>query len=264
MIMNRFGAVTIALLNASAFLLAQTYTAAIRGVVTDATQASVSGAQVFANNTSRSIQQSATRNSSGRYVLANLPPGDYTLTVEAPGFKKYVRSAFAVQVNQDVSINVVMQVGKVTESVSVSGEAPLLESSTSSVGKVVENREIVNLPLNRRDRRRVAFRKHLLQMIHTARLGHDARRWLQRRNPASGSPTLHRSPSAPACDGVPAHPQRPRGEIFLQPTIREPASSRDCLLTLLGRTLPGPVTLPQPPCPKSGLRVKAERCANDR
>src|SRR5258706_10930808 len=157
MVTVRLQVAALALFSASASLLAQTYTAAIRGVVTDATQGVVPEAKVVANNTSRNIQQSATTDSSGRYVLANLPPGDYTLTVEARGFKKYVRTGFGVQVNQDLSIDVVMQVGELSESISVAGEAPLLESGTSSVGKVVENREIVNLPLNTRNPYQLVF-----------------------------------------------------------------------------------------------------------
>jgi len=132
-------------------VFAQSYTASIRGVVTDPTQASIAGAQVVATETQRNIQQTAVADAAGRYVLTNLPPGRYALTVEARGFKKYVGEALDVQVSQDITINVALQVGEVTESVTVTAEAALLEASTSSVGKVVENREIVNLPLNTRN-----------------------------------------------------------------------------------------------------------------
>ncbi|MBI3698298.1 MAG: TonB-dependent receptor [Acidobacteria bacterium] len=141
----------------SAPALSQSYTASIRGVVTDPTQSAVPNAQVVATETRRNILQRATTDAAGRYVLTNLPPGEYTLTAEASGFKKYTRESFPVQVNQDVTIDVALQVGEVTESVSVSAEAPLLESSTSSVGKVVENREIVNLPLNTRNPYQLVF-----------------------------------------------------------------------------------------------------------
>jgi len=135
----------------------QSYTASIRGAVTDATQASVMGAQVVATETQRNIQQTTTTDAAGRYVLTNLPPGKYVLTVEARGFKKYTREALDLQVNQDVAINVALEVGAVSDSVTVTAEAPLLESSTSSVGKVVENREIVNLPLNTRNPYQLVF-----------------------------------------------------------------------------------------------------------
>ncbi len=135
----------------------QSYTASIRGAVTDATQASVMGAQVVATETQRNIQQTTTTDAAGRYVLTNLPPGKYVLTVEARGFKKYTREALDLQVNQDIAINVALEVGAVSDSVTVTAEAPLLESSTSSVGKVVENREIVNLPLNTRNPYQLVF-----------------------------------------------------------------------------------------------------------
>ena len=114
-------------------LFAQSYTASIRGVVTDPTRASVAGAEVVAAETERNIRQATTTDSVGRYVLTNLPPGKYTLTVEARGFKKYARENFELQVNQDASIDVALQVGDMAESVTVTGEAALLESTTSSI-----------------------------------------------------------------------------------------------------------------------------------
>ena len=137
--------------------LAQSYTASLRGVVTDATQSAVPNAQVVATDPRRNIQQQATSDAAGRYVLTNIPPGEYTLTVEATGFKKYTQGNLLIQVSQDLNIDITLQVGEVTESVSVTAEAPLLESSTSSVGKVVENREIVNLPLNTRNPYQLVF-----------------------------------------------------------------------------------------------------------
>ena len=135
----------------AAVVMAQTYTASVRGMVTDPTQSAIPGAQIVATEIQRNIRLTATADALGRYLLPSLPPGRYVLTVEARGFKKYTQEALEIQVTQDVTMNVSLQVGEVTESVTVSGEAPLLESSTSSVGKVVENREIVNLPLNTRN-----------------------------------------------------------------------------------------------------------------
>ena len=135
----------------------QSYTASMRGLVTDATQASVAGAQVVVTEAQRNIQQRTTTDVAGRYILTNLPPGSYVLTVEAAGFKKYVGQALDLQVNQDASVNVSLEVGAVTDSVTVTAEAAVLETNTSSVGKVVENREIVNLPLNTRNPYQLVF-----------------------------------------------------------------------------------------------------------
>ena len=130
---------------------AQTYAASIRGVITDSTQAAIPGVQIVAVEPSRGIRQTAVTDAMGRYILTNVPPGVYTVTAEARGFKKYVREGVSVQINQDVTLNVALEVGELTESVTVTGEATLLEANTSAVGKVVANREIVNLPLNTRN-----------------------------------------------------------------------------------------------------------------
>ena len=154
---SKCAALALLLLTVGTIAFAQSYTASIRGIVTDPTQASIAGAQIVATDTQRNIQQTTTADAAGRYVMTNLPPGRYVLTVEARGFKKYVGEALDVQVSQDITINIALQVGEVTESVTVTAEAALLEASTSSVGKVVENREIVNLPLNTRNPYQLVF-----------------------------------------------------------------------------------------------------------
>ncbi len=134
-----------------ALLCAQSYTASIRGMVTDPSQAGVPGAKVVATDTQRNLEHATTTDSVGRYLLTALSPGTYTLTVEAAGFKKYSRSAFELLVDQQTQIDVTLAVGQITESIVVTGEAPVLESTTSSIGKVVDNRRILNLPLNTRN-----------------------------------------------------------------------------------------------------------------
>src|SRR5947209_12794687 len=145
------------LLGASSVLLAQTYTASITGTVTDPAGAVVPQAKITVTEVQRNVVRSTDSDGSGRYALTNLAPGTYTLQVEAAGFKKHARAAFELQVAQQVAIDPVLEVGAITESVSVTGETPLLEATTSSVGKVVENREIVNLPLNTRNPYQLVF-----------------------------------------------------------------------------------------------------------
>ncbi len=138
-------------LGTSVVLFAQSYTASIRGVVTDPSQAGVPGAKVIATDVSRNAEHVAVTDVAGRYVLTSLPPGKYTLAVEAAGFKRYSQSAFELQVAQQAQVDVPLAVGPVTESITVTAEAPLLETGTSSLGKVVNNRSIINLPLNTRN-----------------------------------------------------------------------------------------------------------------
>jgi hypothetical protein len=146
-----------ALLLAATLAGAQSFTASITGTVTDPAGAVVPRAHVTATDTQRNVARTADSDDSGRYVIIDLAPGTYTLQVEAPGFKKHARSVFELQVSQRASLDVVLEVGAITESVSVTAETPLIEATSSSVGKVVENREIVNLPLNTRNPYQLVF-----------------------------------------------------------------------------------------------------------
>src|SRR5262245_58449829 len=83
-----------------AVLVAQSYTASVRGVVTDSSQASVPDAKVIVTDVNRNTTHSAMTDSSGRYVITALPPGSYELTAEAAGFNKHSQSVFALQVQQ--------------------------------------------------------------------------------------------------------------------------------------------------------------------
>lgn len=134
-----------------ALLLGQSYTASVRGLVIDPSQAGVPNAKVIATDVERNLEHATMTDSAGRYVLTALPRGRYTLAVEAAGFKRYTHAQFELQVDQQAQIDVTLAVGSVAETVEVVAQAPLLETATSSVGKVVDNRRIVNLPLNTRN-----------------------------------------------------------------------------------------------------------------
>src|SRR3954452_9577267 len=131
----------------SAVLLAQSYTASVRGVVTDASQAAVPGAKVVVTDVNRNTAHSATTDTSGRYVVTALPPGKYELTVEASGFNKYAQAAFDLQVQQQATLDVQLSVGLVSTSVQVESSAPLINTTIATLGQVVENKYILSLPL---------------------------------------------------------------------------------------------------------------------
>ena len=86
-------------------------------------------------------------NASGDFLLPFLIPGPYSLTVEAPGFKKWVRSRIQTRVDDRITIDVTMEIGQATESVQVTAEAPLLDTSTGSMGQVIDSRKVLELPL---------------------------------------------------------------------------------------------------------------------
>lgn len=129
----------------------QSFTAAVRGVVTDATGATVPGARVTITEADRNIQHATTTDSAGRYAIVALPPGRYTITVEAQGFKRYTQGPFPLVVQQQATIDVQLQVGDLAATVEVTGEAPLLNTTIATLGQVVENKYILALPNLGRD-----------------------------------------------------------------------------------------------------------------
>ncbi|PYU91629.1 MAG: hypothetical protein DMG25_14215 [Acidobacteria bacterium] len=144
------------LLVAISFLLSaspvsgQIVNATLYGAVTDPTGAGVPEASITAANVSTGIATRTTSDSAGAYTLPSLPPGAYTLTVEKTGFKSTVISGITLLVNQQAQVDAQLQVGQVTTSVEVNGAGPLVSTSTASVGTVIGEREVVELPLNLR------------------------------------------------------------------------------------------------------------------
>jgi hypothetical protein len=124
----------------------QSFTAAVRGVVTDQTGAAVADARVIITEAGRNVQHPTTTDAQGRYYVSALPPGQYTMTVEASGFKKYSQSAFPLLVQQQATIDVQLQLGEVSSVVEVQGEAPLVNTTIANLGQVIENKYILSLP----------------------------------------------------------------------------------------------------------------------
>jgi hypothetical protein len=122
----------------------------ILGTVSDATGAAVAGAQVTVVNVSTNVATVMTTNEAGFYTAPPLNVGSYTVIAERQGFKKAVRSGITLLVDQRADVNLRLEVGAVTESIEVVGQAPLVETSTGALGKVVENRRVQELPLNGR------------------------------------------------------------------------------------------------------------------
>jgi hypothetical protein len=126
-------------------------TAQMSGSVADASGAVLPGVEVTAMQTSTGLSRSTVTNETGYYVLPNLPLGPYTLEVSLPGFRKFVRTGIVLQVGSNPTINVVLEVGQVTETVEVQADAALVETRTVSVGQVMETARIMELPLNGRN-----------------------------------------------------------------------------------------------------------------
>ena len=132
-------------------LWAQVPTGEITGTVTDSTGAVVAGAVITLTHPATNTQRVLRTNSSGIYDLPALPPGSYNLKVEMTGFNAQVRNDIELQVAQVARIDIALQVGNVSEVVEVAGGAPVLETENTSVGTVIENQRIQELPLNGRN-----------------------------------------------------------------------------------------------------------------
>src|SRR5947209_886515 len=126
-------------------------TAQISGRVQDTTGAVLPGVEVTATQTGTGIARTAVTNETGSYVLPNLPIGPYRLQAALPGFRTYVQSGIALEVNSSPVLNIVLEVGQVTETIEVQANAALVETRNSGIGEVVENARILDLPLNGRN-----------------------------------------------------------------------------------------------------------------
>ncbi|MBY0502932.1 MAG: TonB-dependent receptor [Bryobacteraceae bacterium] len=139
------------LLMASLAAHAQQGRGTILGTVTDASGAPVAGAVVRVVNTATNVGVETQTTGEGLYQASNLAVGEYTVTVEKPGFRKVLRSGLQLQVDQRAQIDVKLDVGQVSDSVEVKGEAPLVDTSNTSIGKVVDQKRVAELPLNGRN-----------------------------------------------------------------------------------------------------------------
>jgi len=132
-------------------LFGQTVTGRILGNVTDRSGAAVSGAQVTIKDVQRGSTRTVQTDESGLYVAPNLTPGTYTVRVEARGFKSVEIVDVQLEVAKDARIDAALQPGEVNEVVQVSGEVPLVDATSSTLGGTLSNKEINDLPLNGRN-----------------------------------------------------------------------------------------------------------------
>jgi predicted porin len=137
--------------------LAQQETATITGTVTDGTGAVVPGATVTVTNVLTNISLATQTDDRGAFVVPSLRPGEYSLTAELSGFQKTIRSGVILQVAQVARIDLTLQTGQLTEVLEVVGNSPILETQTSSRGAVIDQKQIVELPLNGRDYNQLAL-----------------------------------------------------------------------------------------------------------
>jgi hypothetical protein len=147
--MNRLAPFLFLLLAAP--VCAQQGRGSITGTVTDATSASVPGVSVrIVNDGTNAVVQLAT-SEEGYFTAPALPVGNYSITLEKQGFKRIHRTGVTLQVDQHVALSLRLELGTTVDSIEVTGEAPLVDTGSATVGKVIENRRVTELPLNGRN-----------------------------------------------------------------------------------------------------------------
>ena len=130
----------------SGTMLAQTF-GDISGEVRDQSGAVIGGVVVTLTNVGTNATRTTESNDQGIFAFPALQPGQYTLKAEKQGFKTFSRTGIAVEVQLSARINIDMQVGSVSESIEVSAQAALLQSENATVGTVIDNKRILEMPL---------------------------------------------------------------------------------------------------------------------
>jgi len=130
-------------------VVAQETTATITGQITDSSGAALSGAEITMTNLRTRDERKTKSGDDGYYSLTFIPPGIYDVSVKVQGFKEYLNKGIELLVNDRKTINIQLETGAVSEQVTVTAEAPIIQSSPT-VGDVIENRKVVEIPLNNR------------------------------------------------------------------------------------------------------------------
>src|ERR1700685_4582243 len=141
----------IAALAFSPIIAAQSTGGRIRGTVSDPSGAAVVSAKVTLINEATNVSRDVDTGSNGDYLLNEVPIGSYEIDVTQQGFKKYVRKGIALDLNEVISIDITLQLGTTAETVEVTGAPPVVDTTSTQLGAVVNERASTQLPLNQRD-----------------------------------------------------------------------------------------------------------------
>ncbi len=135
----------------STLMSAQSTGGRILGRVADPSGAVLAGVRVTATNEATGVSREAQTNDSGDYGFPQVPVGTYTLSFDLKGFKTNVRKGILVDLNQVITLNSILQVGETKETVEVTSEAPMVDTTSTQLGAVMDSRQVSQLPLNSRD-----------------------------------------------------------------------------------------------------------------
>jgi carboxypeptidase family protein len=130
--------------------VAQYNTAEISGIVKDEQGGAVAGASIVATHIVSGLKIERFSDSAGRFFLAALPVGEYAITIELSGFRRFTQNGLTLKVGQRIELPVTLQIGQLTDAVTVTGEAPLLNFANAEIAEIIDNRQVQQLPLNGR------------------------------------------------------------------------------------------------------------------
>jgi hypothetical protein len=175
----RFALWTICLsLALSGIAFAQLYTGSVTGVITDPSGGSVPAAQVTLTDEQKGFAFNATADSTGRYMLRGIPPGSYRISVQSSGFETGTRGGVRVDINQNLTVDMALQLGTTTQSVNILAEAPLLSTEDAVTGQDIDRKMINDLPLLGRGVFDLAFLTPGVTQVDTACQGCTANNFI--------------------------------------------------------------------------------------
>ena len=134
-----------------AILFGQSFQASVSGIVTDPSGAVVPNVKITVTDTERGVAFSTIANQDGVYVINNLTPSTYTITAEAPGFQTHQLNSFPLTAKQEAIVNMTLRLGATNQTVEVQAEAQMVDPSNATLGGVVNNKVIIDLPLVNRN-----------------------------------------------------------------------------------------------------------------
>ncbi|HET9409901.1 MAG TPA: carboxypeptidase regulatory-like domain-containing protein [Candidatus Sulfotelmatobacter sp.] len=170
-------AVSVVQLALSSIVSAQVTTATIVGTVTDSAGATVAKAEIVVTSADSGLTRVVYSESDGTYRIELLPVGNYSLSASAQGFKKFERKEITLTIDQTARIDASLEVGAATETVNVTDTPPTVNTSTTEIGRTVENTEIVNLPIvNRNVYTLLSLTPGVQQSVNTIVLGYPEQR----------------------------------------------------------------------------------------
>ena len=125
--------------------------AQISGTVKDQSGAVLPGVEVTLTQTATSATRMTVTNETGSYAIPNLPVGPYKLKASLPGFVTFVQTGIVLQVNSNPAINIVLQIGQVSQTLEIQADVAMVETRSTGVGQVIDNQRVLEMPLNGRN-----------------------------------------------------------------------------------------------------------------